>query len=182
MNLAQGFQKIWEWLGRNHVQIKLIFTVIVGFWVVLEYYSNLKQTKIEHSLMYIKRYQEKKVLNARTALDVPWIQQEKLESIKKSSKAEWSKKATDIAKNNKFIDVYILISFYQEMSVCAENDVCDSKTLCSFFYEDVDAFISLYKNFIDMWEESWDENITAEIDTFLNSSCTEYAMAKYAGK
>jgi len=163
--------RLCNWVGEHNEQIKIGIAVLVGIVTLLGYLNSVKKERIKHSIQYVDRYHGGDIFKARLAVEQFWRRPEimaELDKIKMKERRVLAKEKTLLDKQIQE-PVFILLDFYQEVSLCALSDICHLKTACEFFANDIYDFNFLYQEFFKKWEENWRINFDLEIKDFIQA-------------
>jgi hypothetical protein len=152
---------IWKWIGENEKQIKILFTLIGALYVIWEYRSSLKQTRILAAMDFVEQYSKPPVYDDKKKLALFWMsdkginfvnEQKKLTS--KERKEAYSKNLLVLLKNNSANNNEQLINelaidgvfnFYKDVSYCLKTNKCDRDTICQYFFSAIKGFEHTYR-------------------------------------
>src|SRR5690242_12502671 len=62
-------KRIWKWIGENHEQLTIAFSLIAALFIWYEYQSSQMDADIKRSMDFQTRFSEKELLKARVVLD-----------------------------------------------------------------------------------------------------------------
>lgn len=177
------------WLNENSNAITVVFAIIAGTYVLIEYQHNQKEQRLDRTRSYIERIESGTVHESRQWFDLHWILNRKL--IKDIDDANFGENADrDTAKRlmaeymadfdelNENLDelniqhLMRLFYFYSDLAKCVELGLCDQETACHVFAEDIGAFYVLHSDFIVKWREVSFEKNFETIKDFLNDRCS----------
>src|SRR5215471_1065714 len=74
--LGNGIARAWEWAGANKEQVTLLFAIIAGIYVLIEYRRNENDASIKRTMEFQARYTQSEILAARLKLDTFWLDPE----------------------------------------------------------------------------------------------------------
>ena len=143
---------------REITEIASYITVIVGgIFAIWQYMSLLHQERVKETLNYEKRLYEGEFFRAKSKIERAWFEQqeffEQLRHTKVKSKAERDKivsyvSSSIIEKNRLESDIDILCDFYNSLSLCVQEHICDKETTLSFFKPYATKFYNLHRFYI----------------------------------
>lgn len=163
---------MWSWFGRNEVQIKIIFAIVAAMYVVFEYRMNVWDDKISRTLDYIKQYNSGEILEASVSLNSFWISDEATNFFTNVTPENYTREIIMLIIEKQWYDeIYKLHNFYSDLSMCANNSICDVDTACEFFFDDIQSFRETYRVFLEDVSGKWGEDISSEVQTFVKTRC-----------
>lgn len=185
--ICLAIPKTRSFLENNSGGIGVVFAVVAGAYVLYEYQIAEKNKRLDRTRSYIERVESGAVHASRQWLDLHWIKNRKLiDQINKANFGEsadrnTSKKLTNQYENDfdetepnnssNIKHVMKLFYFYSDLARCVELGLCDSKTACNIFAEDIGKFYVLHASFITKWRQvSFEQNFVV-IKGFMNKTC-----------
>lgn len=175
-----------EFLEAHSGAVGVVFAVIAGAFVLVEYDNGQQDKRLARTLAYIERIESGSTHESRQWLDLHWVQNRAL--IADIKKANTRKDGRDdalqlLATYRQSFDemddesrtninhVMRLSYFYSDLAQCVELELCDAPTACNIFADDIGEFYILHADFIQRWGEvSFDRNFQT-IKSFLNDTC-----------
>jgi len=137
----------------------LTFGAVLGF---VEYRANQDKARVTETLKFVERDSKPPISTIRLRLEDFWFSRaaEMKQILSRSDKpsadldSEWRAFVINGLQENKLTrDARILLEFYEALSICVENSVCDKKTALDFFGKTVSSFYNLHRPYIDNLRE-----------------------------
>lgn len=166
--------------------VGVVFAVIAGAFVLVEYDGGQQNKRLERTLAYIGRIESGSAHESRQWLDLHWIQNRELiadikdanarkdgrdDALRLLSTYRQSFDEMDGASRSNINHIMGLSYFYSDLAQCVELELCDALTACDIFADDIGEFYVLHADFIQRWGEvSFDRNFQT-IKSFLNNTC-----------
>jgi ribosomal protein L21E len=166
--------------------VGVVFGLIAGAFVLVEYDDGQQDKRLARTLAYIERIESGPTHESRQWLDLHWLQNRALiADIKEANLREdgrddalrllatyrQSFDEMDDESRSNISHVMRLSYFYSDLAQCVELDLCDAPTACNIFADDIGEFYVLHADFIQRWGEvSFDRNFQT-IKSFLNDTC-----------
>lgn len=155
-----------SWLG-------VLTVVLAGCYSIIEYIEHKQTVKVERSLSYVANYRSGNTAEAKLSLNQLLIDKNSQFNeilIKKYKDSE----ALSAAYNELIItitresivqrNIEILFSFFEEVAICVERDLCDSEIIHSFFADDAKTLFNSYYPYICSLRMQW-KNDTVYLKT-----------------
>ena len=169
----QTLQVIWRWVGNNDKQLKILFAIAAAFYIAIQYYLRVEESKVEKSIEYIQKYDQGDVFNATTALNTFWISKEAEQFFERVNADNYDDEFTKLADQKNFgPHIYVIHRFFRNLALCANNGVCDGGAVCDFFFDDIQAFRETYRPYLTVWNQKWGENVSKGIDGLVEKTCS----------
>lgn len=166
--------------------VGVVFAVIAGAFVLVEYNNGQRDKLLAQTLAYIERIESGSAHESRQWLDLHWMLNRELlaeiRSVNKRTDGEEDAKKLlesysdsfneeDPGLQTNIIHIMRLTHFYSDLSQCVELVFCDASTTCNIFADDISEFYVLHADFIQRWDEaSFGRNFNT-IKMFLNDTC-----------
>lgn len=174
-------------VGKHSSAIGIVFGLIAGAYVLVEHQIAEKNSRLDRTRGYIERIESGSVHESRQWFDLHWIKNR--QQIEQISEALYGK-AADLEAAEQLKEVYMrdfeetdeadaihvrhlvrLMYFYADLAKCVELGLCDAKTACEIFANDIGTFYVLHSEFIEKWRQvSFEQNFRV-IKAFLNKTC-----------
>jgi hypothetical protein len=149
---------IWDWIGSNHEQITLLFAVVAGAYVLVEYKRSETDADIKRVMEFQARYGQREILAARRKLDSFWLNPES-DAQRAAEPGSAAEQITAVVLKQKLDgEVFVVVDFFDQLTTCMRSDLCDLKTACMIFKPDVDGMRNTYFDLFKKWEQRWGEN------------------------
>jgi hypothetical protein len=171
--------KLWSWIGKNDKQIKIIFAAVAAFYVLFEYRAAIHQNQITTAISYVTKHDEGKILESREHLYDFWLGQTMSQFIQQQHslpKEERIKRYTQefpqlVKASGCLADVYSLLSFYRDVALCVRVSNCDSKTICSYLFDDIQSFRDTYRPLLESWTTDLGETDDRTVGVLAEQAC-----------
>ena len=161
----------WTWIGENHEQLTLLFAIVAGIYVLIEYKRNETDGATKRVMEYQARYGQKEILSARRALDAFWLNPGSETDLAAESGSPADKVAAVVIKRKLDGEVFVVADFFDQVTVCMRSDLCHLKTACRIFKPAVDALHNTYFALFQKWEKRWGENGMEENFKYFKRVC-----------
>jgi hypothetical protein len=162
-------KKIWNWLGSDHEQIKMFFTLIAALFILWQYSKTQDEGRTKQTMEFQARFAQGEIRKAYLDLNLLLI--DKKSELDAAGTAA-SKKITELVKARNFeAQVMLLADFFGQVTTCVENNVCNKKVACSLF---AGPAIALRNNFFDLfatWRQQWGEDFIAPSYDYFTKQC-----------
>lgn len=178
--------KARRFLEKYSGAVGVVFAVVAGAFVLVEYDNGQQDKRLERTLSYIERIESGSVHDSRRWLDLHWVRNRELiadirdanaredgrdDALRLLATYRQSFDESDDGSEDNINHVMQLAYFYSDLSQCVELNLCDAPTACDIFAEDIGEFYVLHADFIQRWGEvSFDRNFQT-IRQFLNDTC-----------
>ena len=164
--------RLWKWLGENHEQVTMLFALIAGAYVLVEYQLKEHEETVKRSLEFQARYGQKEILTARIKLDGYLLSEQYKQDIAAATTKDANGKITEvIRKRGLESNVFILADFFDQVTTCVEKDLCDKKTACAIFKGPVLGLRNNYYGLFEDWKKTWGENFAAKSHQYFDKKC-----------
>jgi len=151
------FDRIWFWLHENEKQLKLMFTLAAGFYVVIAYGLNQRDADIKRTLDYQTRYSEGEFQKAHLELNMLLLNPANKDAIDKASIPD--AKIKELVEANGYQrDVLILADLFAEVTTCVRRNLCHQQTACAIFRDRIFAHRNNYHALFESWQNMWGQN------------------------
>lgn len=165
----------------------IILALIAGSYVFREYQISEYDERLNRTRSYIERIESGAVHEARQWLDLHWIKNREL--ILEIDEANYGENASrDTAKAlmsdyersfdeqdeenmQNIMHVMRLFYFYSDLAKCVELELCEARTACEVFADDIGKFYVLHSAFISRWRQVSFEQSFNSIKQFMNTTC-----------
>lgn len=149
-----------SWLG-------VLAVVFAGGYALLEYIEHKQDVKVERSLSYVESYRDGNIADAKLSLNQTLAtHQSSLTAL--LSLPNQSAQQLNLA-YGKFIlevtaeqsvqrNIEIAFSFYEEIAICVERELCDSDVIESFFINDARALFNAYFPYVCALRKDWNND------------------------
>lgn len=135
----------------------------------------IDRNRVDKTLEFYKEYREKEV--DRDNIEGNFIRLNE-DYIKNGAKNEsdtgknlYTLIFSDELKNKEVLDSILSSAyFYNSVSACAVNNVCDQNLSCKLMARSMRNFYSNFGGFFDKYKNEWYDNITPDVNVFLQSS------------
>ena len=157
-----------SWIG-------LAVVLIGGGAGIVEYQSNQKENRVSNTLTVLERSYKPPVLKARQAVDIAWWNEgENIKAILLASgtEQEVSKRLDNAVMNliGKYKirkHIFTLIEFYEEISICINENICDKQVAFELFGEGATTFYNQNYLFIKrLRKKSNNNDIAGRLQSF----------------
>jgi hypothetical protein len=173
---------MWKWIGTNEKQIKIVFAIIAAMYIGFEYRAKVKQDKIARAISYVEKHEQEKILEAREHLRGFWLTgpvKELRERLKSSIPPEkrpeqYHKEMVALLHSSgRIAEVNSLLSFYGSVALCVNISHCDDKTVCRYFFDEIQRFRENYRALLDQWADELGDLTPREIKHLAESTCSQ---------
>ncbi|KUM23664.1 hypothetical protein AU467_32965 [Mesorhizobium loti] len=145
--------------------------ILYGLW---QYVESVDRGRVDKTLEFYKEYREKEV--DRDNAESFYIRKNE-DIIKQGAKTESDTGKNiyrlifqDGEKNKEILDTILSSAyFYNSVSACAANNVCDQGLSCRLFARSMHNYYSNFGGFFDEYKKEWFDNITSDVGVFLAS-------------
>jgi hypothetical protein len=156
-NIAEALN---SWLG-------VLGVIVAGLYGLLEYIEHKQAVRVERSLAYVEKNRTGSTGEARLFLSqlLAKNQQSLLDILSQSgqTEAELSKAYNDfIVQMAKSAEAQrkleISFSFYEEIAICVERELCDREVIMSFFGNDAKSLFNSFYPYVCSLRRQWNNN------------------------
>jgi hypothetical protein len=148
----------WSWIGDNHEQIALLFAVVAGLYVLIEYKRSETDADTKRVMEFQARYGQREILAARRKLEAFWLNPDS-DAERDAATGSAAEKITEVVLKHKLDgDVFVVADFFDQVTTCMRVDLCHLKTACAIFKSEVDGMRNTYFDLFKKWEKRWGEN------------------------
>ena len=149
-----------SWLG-------VVTVIAAGAYGLLEYIEHKQGVRVERSLSYVESYRDGNAANAKLSLNQLLAdKQEELATLLNTG----YKKESDL--NRAYADLIlqitskpsvqrnleIVFSFFEEVAICVERELCDHEVIQSFFTNEVRGFFNSFYPYVCSLRKQWKNN------------------------
>lgn len=155
-----------SWLG-------VVTVILAGGYSIIEYIEHKQTVKVERSLTYVANYRGGNTAEAKLSLNQLLIDKNTAFN-NLLSKTYKDNTALSKAYNQLVIEITkeapvqrnieILFSFFEEVAICVERELCDSEIIHSFFTNDAKSLFNSYYPYICLLRKQW-KNDTVYLKT-----------------
>jgi len=149
-----------SWLG-------VIGILFAGAYSLLEYIEHKKGVKVERSLSYVEHYRDSSTTESKLFLNQ--LLADNHLALAKILNAEYENETALNNTYNKFIvqitdkpsvqrNLEIAFSFFEEVAICVERDLCDQQVINSFFANDAKALFNSFSPYVCSLRQQWKNN------------------------
>lgn len=161
-------QNVRTFVKENHEVITITLAIVAGSYVLVEYLGKQYEQRVEKTQSYVKEMDSGETRNARQWLDLHWTKKKNLlAAIDKAAndpngESEFDKNIAEYMKDFNLDDTaneenvkYILqlLYFYTGLAKCVSDGLCDLKSACDLFGDDMGRFYVLHSSLIKIWRE-----------------------------
>ena len=149
-----------SWLG-------IITIILGGCYSIVEYIDHKQTVKVQRSLSYLSTYRNGNISEAKLSLNQLLVDQyaefNKVLSQKytdnTSLKNSYNELVLNITKDTSVQrNIEILFSFFEEVAICVERELCDKEIIDSFFSNDAKSLFNSYYPYICSLRDQWKNN------------------------
>lgn len=149
-----------SWLG-------VVAILLAGAYSLLEYIEHKQAIKVERSLSYVEYYRDSSTTEAKLFLNQLLADNhQKLVSV---LNAKYDDEKNLNNSYNKFIvsitdkpsvqrNLEIAFSFFEEVAICVERELCDKQVINSFFSNDAKALFNSFSPYVCSLRQQWKNN------------------------
>jgi hypothetical protein len=168
----------WAWLGANHEQVKIVFVVVAGLYVLFEYRVQVQADRVKHAVEYVEKYDESKSSGGMARLDALWLSSD-VRDLRERMKKEpavtradqFHRQFAELVQNHNLIaDVYRMLTHFRKVAICAESGLCNADTLCRFMFDDIQSFRETYRGLL---EQEFKADSNGEVARFAENTCKQ---------
>lgn len=157
-----------------------IATVLTaGFYGVWEYLDHKSTVRVERSLAYVESYRSGYVSKSKLALNqlladneetlIAILKDEHLSDTERDTRYR-SHILTMVSPALNRQNLEISFSFYEEIAICAERELCDANIIRSFFTADVTGLFNSYAPHVCSLRKQWNNDfVYKKIESFFLS-------------
>jgi len=169
--LGAGIGGAWVWIGANKEQLTILFAVVAGLYVLVEYRRNETDANIKRTMEFQARYAQSEILAARLKLESFWLNPES-EKYLKAAPGTPAEQYTRVVLDHKLDGhVFLLADFMGQLTTCLKNKLCELATACPAFRGQVVAVRNTYFDLFRTWEKRWGENLIKEPFEYFTAKC-----------
>lgn len=156
--VGECLKAFWDCIGRNHEQVTLLFAVVAGIYVLVEYKRNETDADIKRVMEFQARYGQREILAARKKLDSFWLNPDS-DAERAAESGSATEQITAVVLKHKLDgEVFVVADFFDQVTTCMRTDLCHLKTACTIFKPEVDGTHNTYFDLFKKWEKRWGEN------------------------
>jgi hypothetical protein len=164
--------RLWKGLGESHEQLTILFAVVAGVYVLVEYQLRQHEETVKRVLEFQARYGQKEILDARVKLDGYLLSEQYKLDIAAATAKDANGKMTEVIRKNKLdSNVFVLADFFDQVATCVEKDLCDRKTACAIFKGPITALRNNYYGLFEDWKKAWGENFAEKSRGYFDKNC-----------
>jgi hypothetical protein len=163
--------KFWNWIGTNHEQITLLFAVVAGVYVLIEYKRSETDADTKRVMEFQARYGQREILAARRKLDSFWLNPDS-DAERAAEPGSAAEQITAVVLKHKLdSEVFVVADFFDQVTTCMRTDLCHLKTACTIFKPEVEGMRNTYFDIFKKWEKRWGENRMETNFKYFASKC-----------
>jgi hypothetical protein len=132
--------------------LSVVAVVFAGGYALLEYIEHKQDVKVERSLSYVESYRDGNIADAKLSLNQTLALHQTSKQLN-NAYTQFILKTTedqDVQRN-----IEIAFSFYEEIAICVERQLCDSEVIQSFFINDARALFNAYFPYVCSLRKEW---------------------------
>jgi hypothetical protein len=161
--------RIWEWIGANERTLLVVFSVAAGLYALFEYRTNANSARAIETGKFVQLYTSAPMLSARLDLDIIMRSPE----IRSSNVNTYSDILKSKDGDEKLIrSVFTHLGFFDELSICVENNVCAQELSCQYFFNDAQTFIENVRPIINDISEREQVSVDVLLRRFAHDHCS----------
>jgi len=180
----------WKYVGENSERIKIIFSIVIAFYVLWEYKTKEHETRVSRALDRITAATSHDILMARVATelfaakpplsdnlskDKLWngVSCDNVSFSKCNPNAETMKEIDKIVTDDATIRAYVhsLMNVYYDVATCGISEQCDPLTICRAFFPEISGYYTKYRGYLQPFNEKWNIGKLDQIGKFIDM-CT----------
>jgi hypothetical protein len=170
-SLATRLTTFWNWIGTNHEQVTLLFAVVAGVYVLIEYKRSEIDADTKRVMEFQARYGQREILAARRKLDSFWLNPDS-DAERAAEPGSAAEKITAVVLKRKLDgEVFVVADFFDQVTTCIRTDLCHLKTACAIFKSEIDGKRNTYFDLFKKWEQRWGENRMEANFKYFSSKC-----------
>lgn len=157
--------KVWRVLAGGALGISVLISAL-GLWAVfVQLDRTLDHRKADIALGFVDRFNSLSFIRARNAVQEPWLKyqgQLALANEHEGVSAEQIDLLTTLiiqqdrkAGGTLEADILILANFFDELSICVSERVCDPRISCFYFQKRAADFQTLYGRALESFENTF---------------------------
>ena len=146
-----------SWLG-------VLAMLCAGVYSVVEYIEHKKSVKVERSLSYVQDYRGGDVADAKLSLNQVLADNQGALQQVLSDKYD-NEEALNNAYNKLILkmtgkpttqrNIEIIFSFFEEVTICVEKELCDKEVIQLFFNNDAKSLFNSYYPYVCSLRRQW---------------------------
>jgi len=168
-----------SWLG-------VVAILCAGAYGLLEYIEHKQAIKVERSLSYVEHYRDGSTADAKLTLNqILFDNQQAL--IQVLSKNNEPQEALNRAYNELIIKITsnlntqrnleIVFSFFEEVAICVERELCDQSVIESFFTNDAKSLFNSYYPYVCSLRRQWkNDTVYLKLEQFYVQSSKDVCV------
>jgi hypothetical protein len=161
----------WNWIGTNHEQITLLFAVVAGVYVLIEYKRSETDADTKRVMEFQARYGQREILAARRRLDSFWLNPDS-DAERAAEPGSPAEQITAVVLKHKLdSEVFVVVDFFDQVTTCMRTDLCHLKTACAIFKAEVEGVRNTYFDLFKKWQKRWGENRMETNFNYFASKC-----------
>jgi|GEM_PF-4771573 len=167
------------YVQRYHAVFTILFALIGGLYVLLEYWDAQEEGRLKQTLSYIQRVQSGDVADARRWFDRFWLNNATLvDEFRKADSAGDTNGVETALRNLEEAarkdasgtdNIMRMFYFYTDLASCTNLGICDKPTACSMFQDDIGNHYFFFSGFLEEWTKISFAGKMAEIEEFVSS-------------
>ena len=167
------------YVQRYHAVLTILFALVGGFYVLLEYWDAQEEGRLKQTLSYVQRVQSGDVADARRWFDEFWLRNVKLVSDFRAADSAQNpqeveailRKLVETAQDDEdgTSNIMRMFYFYADLASCTNLGICDKDTACSMFEDDIANHYFFFSDFLDEWIKISFGGKMSEIEKFISS-------------
>jgi hypothetical protein len=130
--------QIWAWIKANDKALLVVFAIIVGIYALFEYTSKDNENKANNTSRFVELYSSAPMITARMDLRIfmenPEIRAQNYKTYNEAVKSK-------IDDEKLLRSVFSHLGFFDSLSTCVDNSVCDDNSACRYFFKDSQSFL-----------------------------------------
>jgi len=149
-----------SWLG-------VLAILFAGAYSLLEYIEHKKAVKVERSLSYVEHYRDSSTTEAKLFLNQ--LLADNHQKLAQILNAKYDNETALNTAYNSFIvkitnkpsvqrNLEVAFSFFEEVAICVERELCDQQVIHSFFSNDAKALFNSFSPYVCSLRQQWKNN------------------------
>ena len=171
----------WSWLARRKRAFDTIISAVTilsaiggGIYAILQYESALADGRLKQTFQYIQRYSSGDVGAAVTSVNTFWWTDDATAFFKGTKPSNYNQRLLDLVKKQDWYkDIFIQNNFFREVAICANNQLCDPKVSCIFFFNDIQGFRETFRPELGVMNARTREDLMSDVELFVQYTCRD---------
>jgi hypothetical protein len=170
---------IWKWLKDNSESVKIIFAVIAGIYVALQYKANDHIDHVKASTESIDQFYKSDNYTSLLRLEDFWLSEHNVELRRRLENKEITSETYrnilfNLVKMDYYGDLRKAARGLQSVSICGIQGRCDGPTICMYLFHTMEDFRCNFREEIADISYANGACFIDEMDYFLDTYCKDW--------